>query len=79
MSEKSISGEDGVKVVHNELATSDEIIDPRPTTVYVNGAGTATLVDARGTSITYNLVVGQILPFSWVKFTAGTALLVGWN
>ena len=72
-------GPDGVKRIQNELEPGSAVLDPRPQCIYCNGAGTATLVDEAGTSVEYNLVVGQILPFSPVKFTAGDAELVGWN
>lgn len=72
-------GPDGIKRVQKELEPGSAELDPRPLAIYVNGAGTATLVDEQGTAVVYNLVLGQILPFSPVKFTAGDAELVGWN
>jgi uncharacterized protein YjdB len=41
-------------------------------------AGTATLEDEGGVSITYTLAAGEVLAFRAVKVTAATATLIGW-
>lgn len=71
-------GPEGIKTVHFLLETSADALDPRPTSMRCDVAGTATFVDDNGEDLEYHLVVGEILPFSPVKFTAGTAVLFGW-
>lgn len=50
----------------------------RPRAIRCDVAGSATLVDAAGVSVTYNLAAGEVLAFRAVKVTAATATLVGW-
>jgi hypothetical protein len=46
--------------------------------IYCDVEGTASITDMGGTSVTYNLVAGQILPIRAVKVTAATATLIAW-
>jgi len=52
-----------------------------PRVLYCEGAGTVVVRDAQGTSLSYTLVQGQILPFSGVGISAtGTSATVyGWE
>lgn len=75
---KSGFGPEGIKRVHFLMETSSAALDPRPTSVRCDQAGTATFVDENDNDVEYNLVAGEILPFSPVKFTAGDAVLIGW-
>ena len=49
----------------------------RPRAIRCNVAGTATLEDEAGVSITYILAAGEVLAFRAVKVTAATATLIG--
>ena len=59
-----------------DLAVSGE----RPRVLYCTVAGNVALRDDLGTTITYALIAGQILPFSpqRVMATGTTATVVGW-
>jgi hypothetical protein len=50
-----------------------------PRSIYCEAAGTITVQDLDGTSLTYTLVQGQILPFRARKITAATATVYGWE
>ena len=50
----------------------------RPRAIRCDVAGTATLEDEAGVSITYTLAAGEVLAFRAVKVTAATATLIGW-
>jgi hypothetical protein len=61
---------------HYVITPGPDDLSPRPRAVWINTSGTATVVDAAGTSVTYNLVAGSYLTFRAVKVTAATAELV---
>lgn len=50
----------------------------RPRAIRCDIAGTATLVDSNGTSVTYNLAAGEVIMFRAVKVTSATATLIAW-
>jgi hypothetical protein len=70
---------DGIKRTHKLIVPSADFLSPRPDAIYVVADGSATLVDEDGVAIEYALVAGQILPFSPVKVTAASAVLLGWK
>ena len=51
----------------------------RPRAIRCDVAGTATLEDEAGVSITYTLAAGEVLAIRAVKVTAATATLIGWR
>jgi hypothetical protein len=70
---------DGIKTKHYPIVPGPGALDPRPDVLYVLASGNATLEDEYGVAVTYPLVAGQILPFSFNKVTAATATLIGWE
>lgn len=65
-------------VYHATLTATVAEIDPKPLVIRCDAAGTATLVDAAGVSIAYNLAAGERIDWRPTKFTAGTATLIAW-
>jgi hypothetical protein len=65
---------------HYQVAASANDLNPRPRTLRCDVAGTATLVDEGGTSLTYNLVAGEVIAGRIVKCTAlgGGCVLFAW-
>lgn len=66
---------------HAAITPSDTVdIPTTPRALYCNSNGTVTLRDKAGTSITYNVVAGQILPMNAfrVMATGTTASVIGW-
>lgn len=67
---------------HFAITPSDSLmISPRPRALYCQTAGTAALMDAAGTVVSYQVQAGQVLPFraSRVMATGTTATLIGWE
>lgn len=67
---------------HHAITPSDTVDLPtRPRALYCTGAGTASVMDEAGTSLTYTLEVGDRLEFraTRVMATGTTATLVGWE
>jgi len=63
---------------HFTITPGASALNPRPRAIYANTAGTVTVEDATGVSVVYNVLAGQVLPFSAVKITAATATVIGW-
>lgn len=64
---------------HKALSASAAPLEPRPRSIYVAVAGTATFVDEDDVSISYTLTAGSVLPFRPKAITAITgATLIGW-
>ena len=53
----------------------------RPRAIYCQTAGTIAITDEFGTSITYNVAAGQVLPVRAIRVlaTGTTATMVGWE
>ncbi|WP_373355114.1 hypothetical protein [Pseudoroseicyclus sp. CXY001] len=67
---------------HRAITPSDAAdLDPVPRALYVNASGSAVLRDSEGTSVTYQLTAGQVLPMRAVRVmaTGTTAGLIGWD
>lgn len=64
---------------HLAITPGPDPIVPRPRALYCNTAGTVTVVDRGGVSLTYTVSAGQILPFRAVRITAATATVYGWE
>lgn len=64
---------------HWLITPSANDIVPRPRSIYCEVAGTVTVQDIDGTSLTYTLVQGQVLPFRARKITAATATVYAWE
>lgn len=66
---------------HQAITPSDTAdLAIRPRVIYCHEAGTAALRDGAGTTLSYALDAGQILPLSPVRVlaTGTTATLYGW-
>ena len=63
---------------HFAITPSASEMAIRPRAIRCDVAGTATLVDDDGVSVTYTLAAGEVIPFRAVKITAATATLIGW-
>ena len=63
---------------HATLTAGAGDIDPLPLVIRCDVAGTASLTDSAGTSVTYNLAAGERIDWRPTKFTAGTATLIAW-
>lgn len=60
----------GVQVRHFEIAASDNVLDPRPTMLWVEGEGTFTMEDEAGIEVVYSVNGGIFFYFSPVKITS---------
>lgn len=72
------SGLDSPAVHHYTVTPGAGDLPFIPRAIYCGAGGTATIVDVDGTSVTYTLVAGQILPLRATKVTAATATLIAW-
>jgi hypothetical protein len=64
---------------HYTVAASSTPLDPKPRGLYVSVSGNVVMEDDQGTSITYPVAAGTVLPFRPYKVTAlGGATLVAW-
>lgn len=61
---------------HYLIAPGPGFLDPIPSALLCNVAGTATIEDAEGTAIPYNLAVGQEVSIRARRVTAATAQLI---
>lgn len=67
---------------HFAITPSDSTdLDPMPRALFCEAAGTVALRDKTGTTISYTLAQGQILPFrpARVLATGTTATVLGWE
>ncbi len=72
------SGLESPATAHYTITPGPADLPVIPRAIRCEGSGTATIVDRAGTSITYSLTAGEILPLRAVKVTAATATLVAW-
>jgi hypothetical protein len=63
---------------HYTITPGADDLPFKPRAIRCSVQGTATIVDDAGTSITYTLFAGEVLPIRAVKVTAATAVLVAW-
>ncbi len=64
---------------HWQITPGTGVIAPMPRTLYVEAGGTVTIEDQFGTSLTYTVTQGQILPFRPRRITAATATIFAWE
>lgn len=57
-------------VKHFQITASASDMDPRPRAIRCNVAGSLTIEDEDGTSLSYTLQAGEVIPFRGVKVTA---------
>lgn len=77
--ESTASGLDSPATRHFAITPADADLAIRPRALYCNVSGTVVVRDDLGTTITYNMIVGQILPIRAVQVrAASTATVIGW-
>lgn len=76
---KTLPGPASVHFTITPHDTNRLVVIPRA--LYCQAAGNVVLVDEAGTSMTYTLTQGQVLPFRpvIVKATGTTATVIGWE
>lgn len=63
---------------HYLVVPGASALDPKPKVVRADTAGTVTVEDFDGTSITYTMAAGEVLQFRPHKITAATATIHAW-
>ena len=71
----------GVQVVHFEITPGETVLDPRPTSLWVEGVGAFTILDESGVELEYNNLSPTPYPFSPVAVTAADTgvRILGWG
>ena len=77
--QSTATGMDSPANRHFAITPADADLAVRPRSLYVNASGTVVIRDEEGTDITYNVSVGQVLPFRGIQVRAATtATVIGW-
>ena len=72
------SGLESPAAIHHPVVPSADELVPRPRALFALTSGDVTVEDHLGTSITYPVTLGLLIPFRAHKITAATATIVAW-
>lgn len=75
-----VSTSTGIQIRHWTIVPSEDVLDPRPFSLYVVSDGILVMEDEGGHVESYPVIAGHIMPFSPVRILpASTAGVIGWR